>query len=103
MHTAKHVDAVDEQGAELKRRHLAVDVHTAETDRRIHAAGNRETQRVVLHAGHFLRQILEAGDAGALHLRGAQRRDRDRDLLQALLALARGNDDLFELRLRNRR
>ena len=38
MRAAEHVDAIDEQRAELERRHLAVHVLAAEADRGIDAA-----------------------------------------------------------------
>ncbi len=50
------------------------------------------------NAGRILHIAVQAADIELLELRAAQHLDADRDVLQVLGALLRGDDDLFELR-----
>src|SRR3546814_4813872 len=47
--------------------------------------------------GRHLRQLLEAADPVVRQQRRRQHRDRNRYILQILLALLRGHDDLVEI------
>ncbi len=117
MRAAQHLDALEvdwphvdasaaHAGSPGNRRFAKVTGHRG-ADKKVlglrRSADASDDDRVVLpaavdlgHTGDRSQIVLHANDAAALDILAADHRDAHRDILQPLLALCRGDDDLFD-------
>src|SRR5262249_1479363 len=115
LRSAQHFDALDVKQVEIRTRQAwIVDIIDVQTDARLEGGievslaeaadvgGDRiaEGRRLLAkhHAGRCVQDIGELLRTLLLDLLGSDRSDRDRYVLQLLLAILRGDDDLLERR-----
>ena len=89
---SRQIDAVHERGRSLRAAHARRRIDGAEPDRRIVAVGGVIAH---VHAGDELKHVLDIGDLLFPELLGAESRYAQRNVLNRLVALARGNDDFL--------